>query len=187
MESNASMTPNQAGKLTSAFTTAQELLANNAYLRAIQRGMLFALPLIFIGAISLCLLHFPSVYLQDFFTLVFGDSWRAILEKLVLGAFGIASPALVFTISYSIAQFENATGKHEYISPAMNIMVVLSCYIIIIGPPTAWKSAFSLNHGLFLAATTPILVSFIFFRIASWKSPVCPCPLSAAPQQPSRF
>ncbi len=146
-----------------------EQLATNAYLRAVQRGVLFALPLIFLGAISLCLLNFPSQELQGFLNSIFGNSWRMVLEKLVQGAFGIASLAVVFAIAYSIAHLENTSGENSFISPAMNTMVALSCYIILVGPPSAWESSFSLDHGLFMAVTTSVGVSFTFLRLAAWK------------------
>ncbi len=155
--------------LIPALADGLERWSSNAYLRAVQRGMLFALPLIFLGAISLCLLNFPSTAVTALLNSLFGSGWSLVLEKIVQGAFGIASLAVVIATAYSIAYFENASTGDKFVSPAMNTMVALSCYIILVGSPADWESQFSLDKGLFLAVTTAVLVSFIFLRLASWR------------------
>ncbi|SEA75844.1 PTS system, lactose/cellobiose family IIC component [Desulfuromusa kysingii] len=139
-------------------------------LRAIQRGLIFPLPLIVAGAMSLCLLHFPYLTLQNFLTELFGVAWRSVLETIVQGSFGVASLAVVCGVALNLALLLNDSDRQGFVSPGMTTMVALSCYIIIVGSPNLWTSQFSLGSGLFLAVVSSVIASRIFLWLASIKS-----------------
>ncbi len=122
------------------------------------------------GAFSLCLLHFPAASLHLFLDRILEPGVRrAFLETLVNGSMGVASLAVVCGVAYHFANMVNASGRDYVISPAMNIMTALSCFIILAGPSKIWEHQFSLDHGLFLAAASASAVNFVFLRLASLR------------------
>ncbi|THB64730.1 MAG: EAL domain-containing protein [Desulfovibrio sp.] len=159
----------QAGGLVSPLVAGLEKLASNIYLRSIQRGLLFSLPLIFVGALSLCLLNFPVPQVQVFLDQTLGAGWRSVLESIVQGSFGVTSLAVISAIAFNIALLFNAERNEQFMSPSMNAMVALSCYIVLLGSSESWPDLFSLNHGLIFAVSTSVAVSFVFLRLASLR------------------
>ena len=149
-----------------------ERLESNIYLRAIQRGLLFSLPLIIVGAVSLCILNLPSPTMGSFLDGIFGEGWRTFFSTIVQATMGISSLTVVCAIALNITVFFNAqkkSGSKPHINPIMAAMVALSCYFMLIGTPESWVGTFSMSQGLITAIVTSVAINFVFLHLASCR------------------
>ena len=136
---------------------------------AVQRGLALVLPLIMVGALAILVLELPSPGLQQVLDATLGPDWRIRCTGLIDGSFGIASLALLYALSGTLATLHNQDRSRPFVSPIMTAVVVLACFFVVTTPTQtgAWHELFSLNRGLLVAMLVATLGSWIFLRLAS--------------------
>ncbi len=97
-------------------------------LNAIRKGLIYLIPLLLLGSFSLLLTSLPIEPYQTFLNYLFGENWQFFLQYIYNATFGMLSPIIVISISYSyISELEYQIE----ISPIIGALVSLTCFILI--------------------------------------------------------
>ena len=143
------------------------MVGERPLLLAFRRGLAQILPLIIAGAAALLLLNLPLPALQSALDAVFGPGWRHLCQLIQQGSFGIASLAVLISISYSYSQQKTLPAAGRRVNPIVTTAICLSCYFVVALPLEGdiVRGFFSLSGGfpiaLCVAATSTPIFLFI--------------------------
>lgn len=148
-----------------------EKLGNQPFFLSIQRGLALVLPLVMVGALGLMLRDFPLPAFQRLLAATLGQTWRMACDNLIAGSFGVASLAVLCTMSGAMADISNQRHANRFVSPIMAAAVVLSCFFVVTAPPetTSWRDLFSLDRGLLVASCVAVIGVKLFLGLARWR------------------
>lgn len=146
---------------------------------AIKRSLTFVLPLVMLGSIALLLRNFPSPDVQLRIDALLGPIGLQLCDILINSSFGVASLAQLCALSGVSAMYVNQHNQDLHISPIMSILVVLSCFFIILAPSdTAFpRHYFSMDGGLLLAMAVALVASGLFLKLSQCRSIMLPLDL----------
>lgn len=146
---------------------------------AIKRSLTFVLPLVMLGSIALLLRNFPSPNAQLRIDALLGPIGLQLCDILINSSFGVASLAQLCALSGVSAMYVNQNNQDLHISPIMSILVVLSCFFIILAPSdTAFpRQYFSMDGGLLLAMAVALVASGLFLKLSQCRSIMLPLDL----------
>jgi cellobiose-specific phosphotransferase system IIC component len=145
--------------------------ANSEYLSIVKNALTLTLPVVITGAAAVLINNFPIRPYQDFMRLLFGEGWRSFGGYIWGGTLAVLSPAMVFTIGYSIAERYNLKNPFDAVHPVIAGLLSFSSLMAIMEPsvkdfaiPYSWVGV----NGLFLAVVVSIVSAelfLLFFRI----------------------
>lgn len=144
----------------------QQRLQNNLALTAIRNGLLYLIPLLFIGSIALVLASLPIPIYQEFMERGLGDDWQRLLLAIRNGTFGILAVLMLLGISYAFT-VEYNTRKNRTVSPIIVCVVALASFIALTGqrsPNVAFSEFGAMN--IFFAVATALLSSYLFLKLS---------------------
>ena len=146
---------------------------------AIKRSLTFVLPLVMLGSIALLLRNFPSPNAQLRIDALLGPIGLQLCDILINSSFGVASLAQLCALSGVSAMYVNQHNQDIHISPIMSILVVLSCFFIILAPSdeTFPRHYFSMDGGLLLAMVVALVASGLFLKLSQCRSIMLPLDL----------
>ncbi len=146
---------------------------------AIKRSLTFVLPLVMLGSIALLLRNFPSTDAQLHIDALLGPIGLQLCDILINSSFGVASLAQLCALSGVSAMYVNQNNQDLHISPVMSILIVLSCFFIILAPSdTAFpRHYFSMDGGLLLAMAVALVASGLFLKLSQCRSIMLPLDL----------
>lgn len=113
------------------FDRVAQRLSSYRTVKAINRGLMYLVPLIMIGSFVLAVLNLPVDAFQDFLLNVFGLGWREtslMIHNATLNVMGLAA---LFTVSYALANEFEVVQKGE-VNPITLVLTTFSSYVIII-------------------------------------------------------
>ena len=145
-----------------------ERLGRQPVFLSVQRGLVLALPLIMVGALALLLRDFPLPAVQRLLSAVAGPTWRVVCEDVIAGSFGIASLAVLCSISSALTALHNQRHADRFASPIMAAVLALSCFFVLTAPAAtgSWQSLFSLDRGLVVAVCVAMAGTGLFLRLS---------------------
>jgi len=112
--------------------------------------------------------RFPFSGLSVLLDAAFGLNWQIACETIVSSSFGIASLAILCSVSGAMTTLHNQRYPNHIVTPMMSVVVVLSCFFIL-GDPGAnnsWKAIFSLDRGLVVALIAAVFASKIYLWLS---------------------
>ena len=155
----------------------------NPHLKAVRNGLTLTLPMVMAGCVAVLIANFPLAGYQNLMADIFGDHWRRLSVHIADGTFSILSIIIMLTISFSLAEYHNASSNNKEMNPAVVALVSLGCLITLIQPyslvslsgdhpppgqgiPFFWLGI----HGLFVSIIVAFVSTMIFFRLKriSW-------------------
>jgi len=144
-----------------------ERLANEPLFLALQRGFALVLPLVMVGALALMLQNLPIPHARQTLDGVFGPGWNELCRNLAAGSLGIASLAVLCSLSGVLTVQHNQRQPGNAVSTAATTVVVLSCFFVLVSPVEAlsWKQSVSMDRGLLLAMGVAFVGSWVFLRL----------------------
>lgn len=154
-----------------------ESIKNISFFLSIQRGMALVLPLVMIGAFAITLRNFPFSIVQQSLDAFFGPSWTSTCDAIIASSFGILSLAVVCAISGAMTAIHNQRHPNHIVTPTMSVVVVLSCFIVLVNPGESglWGIAFSMDRGLLvamLAAVSGARIYLCLTRVRALQLPM---------------
>ena len=140
-----------------------EKIGNRFFFKAMRRALLLVFPLTIVGAVALCAVNFPVKAVQD---LIDGQV-RQILQLVVDGTFGIASLAMLCSMSFSLGEMYNREDERAYIHPFLYVIVGMGCFFVLVGSSRieSFTEITSLSNSMLEAVISAGLSSWLLSRI----------------------
>lgn len=143
----------------------------------LQRAFANTLPLILIGAFTLTLRDFPVQGFQALLERLLGSTWHQAADNIISGTLGLASLAILGTLSAAMAKQANMQRNGPFIPPQLAAVVSLASVFTLVSPTDsdALQTMFALDSGLLptMLLTVPVCAFFIrLTRIPRLQAPV---------------
>lgn len=143
-------------------------IANLETIKAIKKGLTYAMPLTLIGSAIIAILNFPVKGFQNLLNQIFGSSWELISNSLHKGTIQIISIFVLLTVSYALAT-ESKFIKRKEIDAAFAVLAALSSYVILTSEADVIISVSDASIlGMFKSFVISILATklfLLFYRI----------------------
>ncbi len=148
------------------FAKLHQRLQNNLALTAIRHGLLYLIPILFIGSIALVLAGLPIPIYQHLLGRGLGEDWQNALLAISNGTFGILAILMLLGISYAFTVEFNARNN-KTVSPIIVCVVALASLITLTGqtsPDMTFSKFGAMN--VFFAVTTALISSYMFLKLS---------------------
>ncbi|OBR66141.1 hypothetical protein A7K91_20565 [Paenibacillus oryzae] len=148
------------------FAKLHQHLQNNLALTAIRHGLLYLIPILFIGSIALVLAGLPIPIYQHLIGRGLGEDWQNALLAISNGTFGILAILMLLGISYAFTVEFNARNN-KTVSPIIVCVVALASLITLTGqtsPDMTFSKFGAMN--VFFAVTTALISSYMFLKLS---------------------
>ncbi len=148
------------------FAKLHQRLQNNLALTAIRHGLLYLIPILFIGSIALVLAGLPIPIYQHLIGRGLGEDWQNALLAISNGTFGILAILMLLGISYAFTVEFNARNN-KTVSPIIVCVVALASLITLTGqtsPDMTFSKFGAMN--VFFAVTTALISSYMFLKLS---------------------
>ena len=130
-------------------------------LKAVRKGLIYNLPLVFVGSLVLMILNLPVVFFQDIMNDIFGVQWRSILLLIHDGTLSVISICVLIGIAYAILQDKRPLKEGSYLF-GTTISVVVGCFLLFVKDSSVLPQSNAESTGLFLAMIFSVIVTSLF-------------------------
>lgn len=172
----AAQAPRAPSPRLDALLDGAERLSSQGLFIALQRGFILALPLVMVGALATMLLNLPVPAVRQGLDALAGPAWREVCSDLAAATMGIASLAVLCSISGVRAMQHNQRHSGHFVNPITAIVVALTCFVVLVGPADTrtWKESLSMDQGLLLALAVAFGSSWALLRLSRWDALLLP-------------
>ncbi|NLZ46035.1 MAG: hypothetical protein GX896_05025, partial [Clostridiales bacterium] len=139
-------------------------LTNTWLLRGIKNGLMYSIPFVFIGSLSVLILNFPLSIVADFFSSRFGQLVREFLLIVHNSTISIMALSVLLCISFEIITRDKLIKK-DGMHAVIILIVAMTCFFINASGDVLLPNEKAGATGLFEAIIISVLATKMFITL----------------------